>query len=66
MSRTPAFAQASTMARASAALVASGFSHSTCLPAAAARSTYSRCMALGSTTYTACTCGFSRTRSKSA
>ena len=50
MSLTRAKAQAAIMARASAEPVAIGFSHSTCLPAAAAASTCSRCGPFGVTT----------------
>ena len=46
-----------------ASLVAIGFSVSTCLPIAAARSVKPRCMALGKAMYTACTAGSSRRRS---
>ena len=48
-------AQPSTISPASAALIASGFSHSTCLPAAAARSVHSAWRWLGSGMYTAST-----------
>ncbi len=41
------------MARASASVVAIGFSHSTGTPAAAAASTSGRCASLGEATYTA-------------
>ena len=41
--------QASIMCCASATEAAIGFSHSTCLPAAAARAVKSACIALGST-----------------
>src|SRR5207249_10369673 len=46
-SNTPAFRQASTMVCACTALTASGFSHSTCLPACAARMVHSGCRLLG-------------------
>jgi BRCT domain type II-containing protein len=44
---------AATMARASPMRPASGFSHSTCLPAASSPSTTSRCRSLPTTTLTA-------------
>ena len=48
ISSTPARSHAATISRASAALIASGFSHSTCLPAAAARCVHSAWRWLGS------------------
>jgi hypothetical protein len=66
MSFTRAASQAAIMARASAELLAIGFSQSTCLPAAAAASTCSRCKPLGVTAYTARTSPFSRRRCMSA
>ena len=41
ISSTPARSAAAPISSASAAFIASGFSHSTCLPAAAARSAHS-------------------------
>jgi len=51
---TPARSQASTMARASEALRAIGFSHRTCNPLAAASMVGSACMKGGVHTTTAC------------
>ena len=48
--RTPASRQASTMPWASAAVIASGFSHRTCLPARAASMVQRACRWLGSGT----------------
>ncbi len=62
-STTPASSHAAAIASASAADVASGFSHRTCLPAAAARRVHSRCRAFGSGRYTASTSGSARTSS---
>ena len=50
---TPASRQASTMPAASPAFIASGFSHSTCLPAAAASRVHSAWRWLGRGMYTA-------------
>ena len=47
ISVTPDRSQTSIIAWASAAVIASGFSHSTCLPAAAARRVHSACRWLG-------------------
>ena len=48
ISRTPSASQASTIRSASAAVIASGFSHRTCLPARAAAIVHSACRWLGS------------------
>jgi hypothetical protein len=53
MRATPASSQACTIASASSVVVASGFSQSTWAPAAAARSTSSRCFAFSEHTITA-------------
>ena len=55
ISATPARSQAAIISSASATLMASGFSHSTCLPAAAARRVHSAWRWLGSGMYTAST-----------
>ena len=57
ISATPARSQPAIIVSASAAVIASGFSHSTCLPAAAARSVHSAWRWLGSGMYTASTSG---------
>ena len=55
MKRTPARSIAAAIARASSRVVAIGFSHSTCLPRAAARSISGRCAAVSEQTATAST-----------
>ena len=57
ISRTPASSHAAIMRSASAASIASGFSHSTCLPAPAAAIVHGACKSLGSGLYTASTSG---------
>ncbi len=57
ISSTPASRQASTMPCASSAVIASGFSHSTCFPARAAAIVHRACRWLGSGMYTASTSG---------
>jgi hypothetical protein len=54
----------STIARAAGRVSASGFSHSTCLPAAIRPSATSRCRALPTTTLTTSTSGASATASQ--
>ena len=54
---TPALSQAAIMASASASVIASGFSQSTGLPAAAAASTTGICLSFGVMTKTASTSG---------
>jgi hypothetical protein len=47
ISRTPSFAQVRTISSASAAVIASGFSHKTCFPARAAAIVHAACSLLG-------------------
>ncbi|TMD03084.1 MAG: hypothetical protein E6J03_08300 [Chloroflexi bacterium] len=63
INRTPASPQAACIARASSPLQASGFSQSTCRPAAAARSVQRRWRPFGRGMYTASTSGSSSTPS---
>ena len=53
--RRPALSAASKQRAASAALVANGFSHRTCLPASSALTVHSVCIDTGRGTYTAST-----------
>jgi len=63
---TPAASQATTIASASAVVVAIGFSVSTCLPYDAASSTRARCCAVGLQTTTASTSSSASSGSASA
>ncbi len=58
------FSAASTIACPSATVGASGFSHSTCFPAASSPSTTSRCSELATATLTASTSGAAATASQ--
>ena len=53
INRTPTASHAAIMRSASAAFIASGFSHRTCLPASAAAIVHGACRSLGSGLYTA-------------
>jgi len=63
ISFTPFASAARCISKHSAAVIASGFSQSTCFRASAARTAHSQCMLFGNGMYTASTSGSSRSAS---